>query len=89
MTSDIDIKTDKFIPLQVYEYPRNNSCPYVNDFISNPDLPKITKVKGCVDNFLYRMSYKFYNKYKVKGTSNLREYLALGPKISTEGFLYL
>lgn len=64
-----DIKDKKYIPDEFkgkvnisdnntenyrFEYhPRNNSCPYINHFISNPDLPKKIGHKKCVDYYLY------------------------------------
>lgn len=38
---------------------------------------------------MYKLSFAYFNEYKVNGTKSLREYLSLGPKITTEGFLYI
>jgi hypothetical protein len=32
--------TEFFEPMKIYEYPKNNSCPFINDFLSHPGLPK-------------------------------------------------
>lgn len=74
-------------PRKYNYFPRNNSCPYINEFISNPDLPKETDHASCKDFYLYKLSYQFFNKLITKGTKSLREYLSLGPKTTTEGFL--
>lgn len=70
-------------------YPRNNSCPFVSHFISNPDVPPLPGHKNCASYYLYKLSFAYFNEYKVNGTTSLREYLNLGPKISTQGFIYI
>lgn len=77
------------LPVNYTYYPRNNSCPFVNDFISNPDLPKSGGHESCKDYYMHKLTFKYFNILIVNGTKTLREYLSLGPKITSEGFIYV
>lgn len=56
------------LPINYTYFPLNNSCPYINDFISNPDLPKMGKHESCKDYYMYRLTFKYFNEFIVNGT---------------------